>query len=73
MSDVVNSPSHYKRNGVELADVIDAFDLGRWEAQAAQYLFRARFKDHGAFERQDLLKAQWFIARRIAEIEAREP
>ena len=69
MSERVNSPSHYKRGGVELADTIDAFELGRWEAQAAQYLFRARFKDAGANELEDLKKAVWFLSRRIDQLE----
>lgn len=69
MSDAVNSPSHYRRGGVELADVIDAFDLGRWETQAAQYLFRARHKNDGADEAQDLKKAIWFLQRSLAELE----
>lgn len=68
MTDLVHSPSHYNRGGFELADVIDAFELGRWEAQAAQYLFRAQFKDDGAHELQDLEKAAWFLARRIAQL-----
>ncbi len=65
----VHSPSHYKRGGVELADAIDAFELGRWEAQAAQYLFRARHKDAGAHEAQDLEKAVWFTLRRLKAID----
>ena len=69
MSDAVNSPSHYRRGGVELADVIDAFDLGRWETQAAQYLFRARHKNDGADEAQDLKKAIWFLQRSLSELE----
>jgi hypothetical protein len=69
MSEAVHSPSHYKRGGVELADAIDAFELGRWETQAAQYLFRARHKDGGAHEGQDLKKSVWFTLRRLRAID----
>jgi hypothetical protein len=70
VSERVNSPSHYKRGGFELADVIDAFDLPRWVDQAAQYLFRAGHKHGGdvALEIEDLEKAAWNIRRRIAQL-----
>ncbi|MFC3693082.1 DUF3310 domain-containing protein [Chenggangzhangella methanolivorans] len=61
MSSAVNSPSHYRRGGFELAQVIDAFELDRWETQAAQYLFRAKHKDGGAHEAQDLAKTIAFL------------
>ena len=67
MSDPVKAPAHYVRNGYELADVIDAWDLGRWETQCVQYIFRARFK---GTENQDLRKARQFLDRAI---EACEP
>ncbi|MFC3693380.1 DUF3310 domain-containing protein [Chenggangzhangella methanolivorans] len=61
MNSAVNSPSHYRRGGFELAQVIDAFELDRWETQAAQYLFRAKHKDGGAHEAQDLAKTIAFL------------
>ncbi len=68
MSDRVNSPSHYNQGGFELADVIDAFKLDRWSAQAAQYVFRAPHKDAGARELEDIEKAIWFLQRRAKQL-----
>ena len=59
--DPVN-PSHYRRGGFELIDVLEAWDLhkdGRL-MQAAQYLFRAPFKEDA---RQDVEKARWYLDR----------
>lgn len=64
--DPVNSPSHYVRNGIELADVIDAWDLSRWLTQAVQYIFRANLKGSRL---ENLRKARVYIDREIAMLE----
>lgn len=63
----VNSPSHYRRDGIEIADVIDALGLHRWDAQAFQYVTRSAFKEGGAHEAEDLRKAIWFLHRRLKQ------
>ncbi len=50
-------PPHYAAGGIELADVLDAFDLGRWEAAAVQYICRAKRKFGGSRELEDIEKA----------------
>ena len=60
-ADPVN-PSHYRRGGFELIDVLEAWGLhkdGRL-MQAVQYLFRAPFK---ANAREDVEKARWYLDR----------
>lgn len=61
--DTINSPPHYVgKNGIEVCDVVDGFDLGPWEAQAVQYMLRAKFK---GTELEDLQKARWCLTHRI--------
>jgi hypothetical protein len=82
MSDAVNQPSHYMINNVrvcingrtyyasvECRDVIDALDMGRWLAQALQYLWRAGRKGVAI---EDLRKAQRLIQFEIDRIERGE-
>lgn len=66
VNDPVRKPSHYVRGGFELADVLDAWDLPRWETQAVQYIMRAKYK---GTELQDLQKAREFLNRAIARLE----
>lgn len=66
--DVVNHPSHYKQNGLEAIDVLEAFDLKRDGRlfNAGKYILRAGKKDD---ELQDLKKAVWYLNRYIIEQE----
>ncbi len=61
--DVVNSPMHYKRNGAECIDVIDAFELGFNLGNATKYILRA---GHKVDRIEDLKKAVWYLNREIA-------
>jgi hypothetical protein len=71
MSDLVNSPEHYCKGGIECIDAVDAAicDLsGRnahYTASAIQYLWRWKSKD-GV---RDLRKARWFIDRLIQTLD----
>jgi predicted HAD superfamily Cof-like phosphohydrolase len=68
--DLVNHPPHYQsQNGMEVIDVLEAFDLGRNEANATKYILRAKHKGN---EVQDLRKAIWYLNRRLKNIEAEQ-
>lgn len=59
--DPVNNPQHYKGNGMESIDVIEAFGLNFLEGNALKYLLRWK-KKNGI---EDLRKAAWCINRLI--------
>jgi len=66
MSDLINHPDHYKANGMECIDVIEALDLGYafCVGNAIKYIFRRGTKpNHDTLE--DLKKARWYIDRAI--------
>lgn len=70
MVDPVNNPKHYKAgNGLEVIDVIEAFGLGDsfHLGNVVKYVLRAGHKDE---EIQDLRKADWYLRRKIAGLEA---
>lgn len=64
MNDVVNNPSHYKANGIEVIDVIEAFGLDRdaYLFNVVTYILRA---DKKGAEDADLRKALNYLFRRV--------
>ena len=65
-NDPIN-PNHYKtKNGLEVIDVIEAFNLNFKLGNAIKYILRAGKKDSIT---QDLRKALWYIQREIIKIE----
>lgn len=67
--EMVNHPSHYQGNGIEVIDVIEAFDLGFCLGNVVKYVLRAGKKDERL---QELRKARWYLEREISnEAEAR--
>lgn len=67
-SDSVNHPSHYKSaTGLEVIDVIEAFDLDRYLANVVKYVLRSPSKGN---EVEDLKKAVWYLQRKIDRLEA---
>lgn len=74
MSDPVNHPAHYKgANGLEAIEVIEGFGLGFRIGNAVKYLLRAGRKGGTGdpisslqAENEDLRKAAWYIARKLA-------
>lgn len=65
-NDPIN-PNHYKtKSGLEVIDIIEAFNLGFKLGNAVKYILRAGKKDSIV---QDLRKAIWYIEREIKEIE----
>jgi len=69
VSDQVNHPPHYKANGLEAIDVIEAFGLDQSFAlgNAAKYLLRAGRKGDAL---TDLRKARWYLDRKIAQLDS---
>lgn len=59
--DPVNHPSHYLAGGLEVMDIIDAYNLGFCEGNVLKYILRWRKKDG----LQDLNKAAWYLNRLI--------
>ena len=75
MSGQVNSPAHYQQlRGVEAIEVIEDVVSGAPEpvagflvGNALKYLLRAWYKGNA---KQDLQKAEWYINRAIARLNA---
>lgn len=66
MSDPVHNPSHYKSGGIEVIDVIEAFDLNFRLANVIKYVLRAGRKGDAL---EDLEKAAWYLDREIDKLE----
>lgn len=66
----VNHPDHYKANGIEVIDIIDAFNCDYYIGSVLNYVLRYNRK-HGSLKDQiiDLKKAHWYLTRKIAEME----
>lgn len=71
MSDAVNHPSHYTDGNIEVIEYIEDKKLGYCLGNAVKYISRAGKKDP-AKEIEDLQKADWYIKRRIMELEQKE-
>ena len=75
MSDPVNHPAHYTAGRkYEPLDVIEDWGLGYHLGSVLKYISRAGRKDDllndlGAAEIQDLLKARFYLDRRISKLE----
>ena len=61
--ELVNSPDHYKSNGMEAIDVIEGFGLGFNLGNATKYILRCGKKDDAI---QELKKAIWYLEREIS-------
>jgi len=62
MKEQVNNPDHYKANGMEAIDVIDAYELNFNLGNAIKYILRANKKGN---KKVDLEKAVWYLNREI--------
>lgn len=67
MAEKVNHPDHYKSNGMEAIDVIEAYHLDFSLGNAVKYILRAGRKSRSKLE--DLQKASWYINREIEKIQ----
>ena len=71
MSDAVNHPSYYTDGNIEVIEYIEDKKLDYCLGNAVKYISRAGKKDP-AKEIEDLQKADWYINRRIMELEQKE-
>jgi hypothetical protein len=58
----VNHPEHYQGNGMEVIDIIDAFELNFNLGNSIKYILRA---DKKGFIKKDLSKAVWYLNREL--------
>lgn len=65
--DEVSNPAHYTDGKIEVIDFIEDKNLGFHLGNAVKYIARAGKKDPTK-EVQDLEKAAWYLARRIANL-----
>lgn len=62
-ADMVDHPPHYQgEGGIEVIDVIDAFNLGFSAGNAVKYILRA---GHKGDRIEDLRKAIWYLSHEI--------
>lgn len=61
IADNINHPAHYKAGGIEVIDVIEAYDLGFHDGNAVKYILRVGRKTADATE--DIRKAIWYLNR----------
>ncbi|WP_448857717.1 DUF3310 domain-containing protein [Corynebacterium propinquum] len=67
-SDPVNSPEHYKTNGLEAIDVVEAFFVDNYlRGNVFKYIVRAGKKDPDK-KVEDLEKAAWYLNREISNL-----
>lgn len=68
MSDTVHNPPHYKSGGIEVIDVIEAFELNFRLANVIKYVLRAGRKGDAL---TDLRKAKYYLDREICKRESK--
>ena len=56
----VNHPKHYNQGGIELVQIVDAYQLGFYEGNIVKYIIRAGNKPDNT-KLQDLKKALWYL------------
>ena len=66
--EMVNHPGHYNKGGIEVLDIIDAFNLDFALGNAIKYILRADFKGNKA---QDLQKAGFYINHSLKALETK--
>ena len=68
-TDMVNSPPHYNKAGIECIEAISAATGDGYEyylqGNIMKYVWRYRYKNGT----EDLKKAQWYLAKLIEEVE----
>jgi hypothetical protein len=64
--DTVNHPKHYTFGTIEVITVIEDWQLGFHEGNCIKYIARAKHKGN---ELENLKKAQWYLNRKIKDIE----
>ena len=69
IGDIVNHPPHYKTGGIDTYDFIAAKGLGYEAGNIVKYIAR---HEHKGMPLQDLKKAEWYLKKLIARVEADE-
>lgn len=64
---MVNHPQHYNKGGIEVLDVIDAFNLNFNLGNAIKYILRSNFKGN---KEQDLDKAMFYIKHELKGVQS---
>lgn len=64
--DTVNHPKHYTFGKYEVIDVLEDWKLDFCLGNTIKYIARAKHKGH---ELEDLKKAQWYLNRKISQLE----
>lgn len=59
----VERPEHYVKNGLEVIDIIEAFELNYRLGNVAKYVLRHQNKQNPL---TDLKKARWYLDREIS-------
>lgn len=67
--ETVNHPDHYNSKGIEVMDVIRAFDLSFSLGNVIKYVLRAG-KKHKETYLEDLKKAKWYLDEEIRHVES---
>ena len=67
-NDPVNHPPHYTSGKIEVIDFIEDQQLDFHLANTVKYIARAGKKDPNKLL-EDLLKAQWYLNRKISNLE----
>jgi hypothetical protein len=65
----IDHPDHYNKNGIEVIDIIMAYELGFCLGNVLKYVLRAKFKGH---KLEDLKKAKWYLQYYIKYLERGE-
>lgn len=66
--DNINNPYYYNLGEIQPIEVVEDWDLGYHLGTVIKYIARAGFKEEST-ELEDLLKAQWFLNRKIMLLE----
>lgn len=65
VEDMVNSPPHYTKGGIETIDFIEAKELSYNLGNVVKYITRS---DHKGNKVEDLMKARWYLDREITNL-----
>lgn len=65
VKDMVNHPAHYNKGGIEVLDIIEAYDLDYKLGNVVKYILRAKYKGR---ELEDLKKAKFYLEKAISDI-----
>ena len=63
--DLINHPPHYKGKGMEVIEVIQAFELGYNLGSVVKYILRAGKRGKRYEKIEDLKEAQWYLDNEI--------